>query len=74
VKSLLLAEVSRCNPGFPAERIFRHLSLKRTQHELSKGETGMAFVILLYCRIKLVRNVYGFWSEVVLGLLTDKFC
>jgi len=44
VKSLLLAEVMRCNSAFPVDIIFRHLSLKRNQHELSKTETGIVFV------------------------------
>ena len=42
IKSLLLAEVSRFNLGFPVDRMFKHLSLKRSQHELSNKEMGIA--------------------------------
>lgn len=53
VKSLLLAEVSRYNSGFPVERIFKHLSSKRSQHELSMRETGFVFVTYIQCTVTL---------------------
>ena len=45
VKSALLADVTRCNPAFPVDRTFRHLSLKRSQQELSQTETGCMYIL-----------------------------